>query len=87
MSNTPSEPTALPACPQKAPIAAEVTAGKSFAWCTCGLSQKQPFCDGAHKGTGFKPLHHTPESSGTVWLCACKGTRNPPFCDGSHSRI
>ena len=22
---------------------------KIYAWCTCGLSEKQPFCDGSHK--------------------------------------
>ena len=23
--------------------------------CSCGLSETQPYCDGAHKGTEFKP--------------------------------
>ena len=30
--------------------------GKSYFWCICGKSSKQLFCDGSHKGTGFKPL-------------------------------
>ena len=25
------------------------------AFCTCGISNNQPFCDGSHKGTNFKP--------------------------------
>jgi len=25
------------------------------AFCTCGLSSKNPYCDESHKGTGFSP--------------------------------
>ena len=29
---------------------------KKYYWCTCGLSTKQPFCDGTHKAKGeFRP--------------------------------
>ena len=38
------------------PIAVEVEKDKSYYWCACGLSKKQPFCDGSHKGTEFTPL-------------------------------
>ena len=41
------------------PIAIQVEKDKNYAWCTCGLSEKQPFCDGKHKeieGMPFKPL-------------------------------
>ena len=31
------------------PYATEVTAGKTYYWCSCGKSQKQPLCDGSHK--------------------------------------
>jgi len=34
---------------QKAPYPVEVEAGKTCWWCACGLSRKQPFCDGTHK--------------------------------------
>ena len=30
------------------PIAVEVEKYKSYYWCACGLSKKQPFCDGSH---------------------------------------
>ena len=30
-------------------IAIEVEEGKSYFWCSCGKSSKQPFCDGSHK--------------------------------------
>ena len=31
------------------PIEFEVEKGKSYAWCVCGKSNKQPFCDGSHE--------------------------------------
>ena len=37
-------------------LAINVEKGKSYYWCSCGKSSKQPFCDGSHKGTEFKPL-------------------------------
>ena len=38
-----------PHVPQKSPYAVEVEAGKSYFWCACGQSSKQPFRDGTHK--------------------------------------
>jgi CDGSH-type Zn-finger protein len=58
--------------------------GRTFAWCACGHSRNQPFCDGSHKTTGFKPHIFKAEKSGPQWICMCKQTRNKPFCDGSH---
>ncbi len=68
---------------------AEVTldAGKSYAWCACGLSEKQPFCDGSHKVTEFKPVVFKQESGQQAWLCQCKNTKNRPFCDGPHKTL
>ena len=63
---------------------------KSYAWCTCGLSEKQPFCDGQHKkieGAAFKSLKVEFTEEKEVWLCTCKKTSNPPYCDGSHKQI
>ncbi len=37
------------------PIAIDVEQGKSYYWCSCGKSSKQPFCDGSHKGSEFNP--------------------------------
>jgi CDGSH-type Zn-finger protein len=84
------EPTAAPAAAlvaQKAPYGVEVEAGKTYYWCSCGRSAKQPFCDGSHKGTGLVPLAHLAEKSGKVWMCGCKATGTPPFCDGSHKSL
>lgn len=73
---------------KKAPMGVELEAGKTYAWCSCGKSEKQPFCDGkAHKGTEFKPLKFQVEKDATEYLCGCKQTDNPPYCDGTHRKI
>jgi CDGSH-type Zn-finger protein len=46
----------------------------------------QPLCDGAHKGTGLKPLRMVAEEDGTLFLCGCKHTTTGPFCDGTHAK-
>ena len=74
----------LPKRAGDAPIAVELEEGKKYAWCTCGLSDNQPYCNGAHKGSDMSPKICTAEKTGTFYLCACKETNNGPFCDGSH---
>ncbi len=75
----------------KSPMKVSVKAGTTYAWCSCGLSKKQPFCDGAHKafneanGTKFRSVKFTPEGDGDVFFCACKKTEARPFCDGTHA--
>ncbi len=76
-----------PVIPQKAPYAVELEEGKKYAWCTCGLSAKQPFCDGSHKGGEFSPILFTAEASKTAYLCGCKHTASAPFCDGTHKKL
>lgn len=66
-------------------MAVELEEGKKYAWCSCGLSDNQPFCNGAHKGSGMNPIVFTAEKTETKYLCACKQTKNAPFCDGSHN--
>lgn len=72
---------------QKAPYGVDVEAGKSYWWCSCGLSKNQPFCDGSHKPTQFTPLEYKAEKSEKVWLCGCKRTSRKPACDGSHKQL
>ena len=67
-------------------IAVEVEKDKSYYWCTCGKSSKQPFCDGSHKGTEFTPLAYKAEETKKMFFCSCKQTNNQPFCDGSHNK-
>ena len=70
----------------KGPVVVEVEPGK-YAWCSCGESANQPYCDGAHKGSGFKPvLEEITEKKKVAW-CACKQTGDAPFCDGRHKSL
>ena len=71
----------------KAPIPVELEAGKNYAWCSCGESSNQPFCDGSHKGSSFTPLVFKAEETKTAYLCTCKQTGNPGFCDGTHKSL
>ena len=66
--------------------ALEVEEGKSYFWCSCGKSSKQPLCDGSHKGTEFKPIAFKADVTKKLFFCACKQTKNQPFCDGSHNK-
>ena len=68
-----------------APIKFDAVKDKPYSWCTCGLSKKQPLCDGSHKGTGLKSLKVVPTESKPIMLCTCKLTKNTDGgCDGSH---
>nr|ABI52729.1 putative secretory protein [Argas monolakensis] len=60
--------------------------GKQYTWCACGLSKKQPFCDGTHKSMEhpIKPVRFAVTETKKYLLCRCKQTNNRPFCDLSH---
>ena len=75
-----------PEVPQKAPYVIDVEPGR-YAWCSCGRSNKQPYCDGSHSGTGMVPLVCEVDAAGKKAWCGCKHTGNPPYCDGSHSKL
>ena len=66
------------------PAMVDLEEGKTYFWCACGKSQKQPFCDGSHKGTEFKPICFKAEKTKQHFLCQCKHSAKKPFCDGSH---
>lgn len=72
---------------QRGPYQVELKEGKAYFWCRCGRSQKQPFCDGSHQGSGFEPMRFVAQSSGTFNVCGCKATDDAPFCDGSHNLL
>lgn len=71
----------------KAPQMEKLEAGKNYAWCTCGKSENQPWCNGAHKGSSFSPNVFQSEEAKTAAICLCKQTKNPPYCDGSHKNL
>jgi CDGSH iron-sulfur domain-containing protein 3 len=77
---------AEPVCAQREPYIVELKPG-DYWWCACGRSQKQPFCDGSHKGSEFSPVQFTVWTNEKKWLCGCKRSGNKPFCDGTHQRL
>jgi len=72
---------------QKSPMPTEVEEGKTYFWCACGKSSKQPFCDGSHKDTGIVPVKITAETTKKMFFCGCKASAKAPLCDGSHSKL
>lgn len=72
---------------KKGPFVVSVTSGQTYLWCSCGLSARQPFCDGSHKGTSFTPVRYVAEDSKQIFFCGCKHTGVKPLCDGMHSKI
>ncbi len=78
---------ATPKIAQASPYRIDGEAGKTYFWCTCGQSSKQPFCDGSHKDTEFNPMKFTAEKDGPLFFCGCKHTDKAPLCDGSHSKL
>ena len=78
---------AEPVIAQKSPLPVEVKAGKTYFWCACGRSAKQPFCDGSHNETDIVPLKWTAQETKRVFFCCCKQTANQPLCDGAHNAL
>ncbi len=79
--------TDIPKIAQTSPYKTELEAGKTYFWCSCGQSSKQPFCDGSHKGSTFTPVKFVAEAAKTAFLCGCKHSAKQPFCDGSHKSL
>ncbi len=75
-----------PKIAQRSPYVMEVEPG-TYAWCACGGSQNQPYCDGSHAGTGLAPMVEKIEEARTVAWCGCKQSGNKPYCDGTHSSL
>jgi CDGSH-type Zn-finger protein len=62
------------------PITLTVPAG-AYWWCACGKSERQPFCDGSHRGGPVGPLIVLVDRPREIAWCGCKRTSTPPACD------
>ncbi|HEX5623972.1 MAG TPA: CDGSH iron-sulfur domain-containing protein [Sulfuricurvum sp.] len=71
---------------QNSPYKASLNADETYSYCTCGHSQKFPFCDGAHVGTGKTPIAFSVKADTDAWLCRCGRSGRKPYCDGSHQQ-
>ena len=56
----------------------------TYLFCQCGFSKTQPFCDGSHQGSKFKPQPFEVKKKINARLCNCKMSKSSPFCDDSH---
>jgi len=69
------------------PVKLALEKDKKYYFCMCGLSSKQPFCDGSHKGSDFTPMAFQCDENKDYYLCQCKHSGNKPYCDGSHKQF
>jgi CDGSH-type Zn-finger protein len=77
----------LPKLAECEPAIVMVEPGKVYSWCSCGLTEKEPFCDSNHKrveGTPFRSVKVMFDKAEEIYFCQCKRTKTPPFCDDSH---
>jgi CDGSH-type Zn-finger protein len=82
--------TAAPVRTKAGPYVVDVVAGQEYLWCHCGRSRTQPWCDGAHAGTGIEPIAFVAPISAEFHMCGCKQSDNKPFCFGNcrgHHRL
>ncbi len=72
----------------ESPIVLDETPGKK-AYCQCGLSEKLPYCDGAHSRnqTGLAPIVVEVAEAGKKAICQCHQSGDKPWCDGTHGRL
>jgi uncharacterized Fe-S cluster protein YjdI/CDGSH-type Zn-finger protein len=69
------------------PLVLELEEGKTYAWCACGRSKNQPWCDGSHSITSIKPVVFKSSGTAKKAMCMCKQSSTQPFCDGTHNKL
>ena len=74
-----------PSSTNDGPYVIEVEAGTK-AFCQCGRTGSNPYCDGSHHGCGIEPRIEKFDSARKLVMCGCGRSEKTPFCDGSHSK-
>ena len=59
----------------------------TYWYCACGRSSNQPFCDGSHKGTSFRPQKVVIEEQRLVAWCMCRHSEKGYLCDNKHREL
>jgi len=68
------------------PLKTTLEAG-SYLYCQCGFSKDQPWCNGSHHGSKFRPMVVDIKKTRKASICTCKMTKTPPYCDDSHKSM
>lgn len=69
------------------PLIVELSPGK-HAICTCGRTERAPFCDGSHAGCALRPdLVEVDKLPMNIAWCTCRASDRMPYCDGSHRQF
>lgn len=76
-----------PRIASRTPFPLPVEKDHTYYWCSCGMSNNQPFCVGSHKGSGMAPVAYTATRNKIVFFCGCKQSADGLLCDGTHSRL
>ena len=84
----------LPVISQKSSYKVAVKKGQKYAWCSCGLSTKQPFCDGKHRqhknADGdplMRPTIFEASEDKIISFCGCRKSKKGMICDGAHKNL
>ena len=74
---------------QNKPVTVKLLDSYRYAWCACGLSKMQPWCDGSHTAAVVEilPIVWLQQHDQRISLCNCKKTGTAPRCDGSHKSL
>ena len=86
MAKKEKSPEAFAARPYTAvdgPFVVDVEPGEYW-WCACGKSERQPYCDGSHRGGPTGPVIVVVAEAREIVWCGCKRTATAPFCDFAH---
>ena len=74
----------LPRIAHCEPAGITVEPGKVYSWCSCGLSEKEPFCDSSHKNVAGTPFRSVKVVFEKEWYSTVEA-RKQPGNEGNHN--